>query len=220
MVEVSLLPRGCGLGEGNAVAASLQPPLSALDRSDCGLGGGDRGAKAGVPAAEGRGHGPRSAQTEHSPQDHRAVPRSTEESDSHTGPGPAEGSRAKKFCPLWEDMEGLKGENPWEQKDQKPLSRTPLESFVHLPESGLCHIYPERERKILKYSNIIQRLEADTVPEVPQCPPRRPRGLPGLSASAFSSGETNDGPEGRGPSKPTFTPKACVKGYAGLNSDL
>lgn len=91
MVEVNLLPRGRGLGEGNAVAASLQPLLSALDRSNCGLGGGDRGVKAGVPAHEGRGHGPWSAQTEHSPQDHRAVPRSIEEPDSHTGPGPAEG---------------------------------------------------------------------------------------------------------------------------------
>lgn len=161
-----------------------------------------------------------SAQIEHSPQDPRAVPRSIEEPDSHTRPGQRRESRAKKFCPPWEDMEGLKGENPREQKDQKPLSKTPLEPFVHLPESGLCHICPERERKILKYSKTIQRLEADTVPEVPRCPPRRALGLPGPSSSAFSSGETNDGPEGRGPSKPTFKPKACVKGCAGLNSDL
>lgn len=112
-------------------------------------------------------------------------------------------------------MEGLKGENPRERKDQKPLSRTPLESFVHLPESGLCHICPEREKKILKYSKIIQRLEADTVPEVPRCPPGRPLGLPGLSSSAFSSGETNDGPEGREPSKPTLQTQSLCEGLCG-----
>lgn len=141
MVEVSLLPRGRGLGEGNAIAASLQPPLSVLDRSDCGLG-----VKAGVPAHEGEAMGPGQPRLS-------IHPRTTGQSQAawrsqiHTQDQvQRRESRAKKFCPPWEDMEGLKGENPRERKDQKPLSRTPVESFVHLPESGLCHICPERER--------------------------------------------------------------------------
>lgn len=68
--------------------------------------GGCRGTKGRVPAHELRGHGHLSAH-ELPQKDHRLAPRSLDDSDSQTGPGPAERiKRAEKVClhgRIWKD---------------------------------------------------------------------------------------------------------------------